>query len=620
MDQIYKYTSLSSKNRQIRLVTLRPGTWSDEIRCNIEIVPFDGHPPYEALSYVWGADQGQKGIWLDNCLFDVTKNLWLALRRLRDLYVSRVLWIDAICINQGDSSEKSHQVAFMGEIYSSCRNAIVWLGGDLDTTEAGSRSIIASRACEMLELLGTDKHLNELPCFSAGDYQRTEIAEEYVAHFNALQQFVDIQWWKRIWVIQEMVLPRNLQFFYASEEFAYETLRIVVQGLQKHGTTCCKQYRYTLRASAFDPILTLQERIEPMVFTRETWTHQTPMTLSRLRRHFSASQATNKCDLFYALLGLVTSWGSHEPLYPDYTIPRKDAITQAVFKCISEEEGLGFLLGERIFRTEEAMPSWIPNAHFMEIQSQWVIIEQRRLRIYSNFSASGSLRQEASQLTMMNGALCCQTLKVGDVVDVGPICEALEHFEEAPDIFRQWMQMVGIGMNWPEKPPTAGSLEDVFWKTMLNDSIELDTSESPFYRRTNEADYAQIRSLWMLLLSPLGGILTSSLSLSEQSHDDLMSKAPAIVYHLLVCLWHRRLFRTDQGWIGLAPENCRVGDEVHVLLGSPAPFILRKLVDPCEIRPTVCAYTIIGNAYVHEIMLGEGFKNKEKDIETVVLC
>jgi hypothetical protein len=103
------------------------------------------------------------------------------------------------------------------------------------------------------------------------------------------------------------------------------------------------------------------------------------MTLSRLRRHFSASQATNKCDLFYALLGLVTSWGSHEPLYPDYTIPRKDAITQAVFKCISEEEGLGFLLGERIFRAEEAMPSWIPNAHFMEIQSQWVIIEQRRL-------------------------------------------------------------------------------------------------------------------------------------------------------------------------------------------------------------------------------------------------
>ena len=620
MDPIYKYTSLSSESRQIRLVTLRPGTWADEIHCYIEIVSFDGHPPYDALSYVWGADQGQKAILLDNGRFDVTKNLWLALRRLRDLSVNRVLWIDAICIDQTNLREKSHQVAFMGEIYSSCRNTIIWLGGDLDTTEAGSRSIIASRACEMLTLLGTDKHLNELPCFSAGNDQRTEIAEEYIAHFDALREFVDIPWWKRIWVIQEMVLPRNLQFRYASEEFAYDTLRIVVQGLQKHGTTCCKQYRYTLRASAFDPILTLQERIEPMVSIRETWTYQKPMTLSHLRRHFSASQATNKCDLFYALLGLVTSWGSHDKLEPNYGVTLKDAITQAVFRCISEEEGLGFLLGERIFRAEEPMPSWIPNAHFMEIQSQWVIIEQRRLRIYSTFSASGSFSQDASQLTMTNGALCCQTLKVGDVVDVGPICEALENFEEAPDIFRQWMQMVGIGMDWPEEPPAAGSLADVFWKTMLNDSIELDTSESPFYRRTNEADYAQIRSLWMILLSPFIGLIASSLSLSEQSHDDLMSKAPAIVYHVLVCLWHRRLFRTDQGWIGLAPENCRVGDEVHVLLGSPAPFILRQLVDPCEIRPTLRAYTIIGNAYVHEIMLGEAFKDGEKGVETVMLC
>jgi hypothetical protein len=146
----------------------------------------------------------------------------------------------------------------------------------------------------MLDILGTDSHLNTLQCFSARDGQRTEILPEYVKYFEALKVFVDLPWWKRIWVIQEMVLPKHLEFYYSSEEINYDTLTSVVQGLQLHGTTCCKQYRYTLRALAFDPILTLQEQIEPMVFTRETWTRQRPLTLFYLRRQFSASMASEK--------------------------------------------------------------------------------------------------------------------------------------------------------------------------------------------------------------------------------------------------------------------------------------------------------------------------------------
>ena len=53
-----------------------------------------------------------------------------------------------------------------------------------------------------------------------------------------------------------------------------------------------------------------------------------------------------------------------------------------------------------------------------------------------------------------NGTLLCQTLIAGNIVDVGPACEALERFEEAPDVFCEWMQMIGIDMgDWPEQPP-----------------------------------------------------------------------------------------------------------------------------------------------------------------------
>ena len=141
----------------------------------------------------------------------------------------------------------------MGEIYKGCERAIVWLGEDVDSAESESKSAIATRTCEMLEILGADKHLHELPCFSTIDGQRTEISEGYTVHFEAFRALVDVPWWKRIWVIQEMVLPKRIEFLYASEEFSYETLRSVVQVLQNHGTTCCKQYRYTLRSASLRP-------------------------------------------------------------------------------------------------------------------------------------------------------------------------------------------------------------------------------------------------------------------------------------------------------------------------------------------------------------------------------
>ena len=263
MDRTYQYSPLDPRQRQIRLIQLEPGAWPDGIRCSIHTISFDGQPVYDALSYVWGDPNNRKPIQLNGHSFEVTENLWIVLRRLRDHGIRRELWIDAICINQSDNEEKSQQVSMMRDIYGGCQEAIIWLGEDPDVAETGSKSMVASRACDMLELLGADRHFHELPCFSASDRNRNEISKEYTVHFEAFRKLVDAPWWKRIWVIQEMVLPKNIRYLYASEEFSYMRLRSVVRVLQIHGTTCCKQYRYTLRALAFDPILTFQEQVEP---------------------------------------------------------------------------------------------------------------------------------------------------------------------------------------------------------------------------------------------------------------------------------------------------------------------------------------------------------------------
>ncbi|KAI1165991.1 heterokaryon incompatibility protein-domain-containing protein [Nemania serpens] len=616
----YQYSALSSIEPQIRLVTLNAGSWSDELECTVHIVSFDDQLVFETLSYVWGNPHVLKRISLNGQNVEITENLWLAMRRLRDPSTHRVIWIDAICINQKDDDEKSQQVAMMGEIYKRCKKCIIWLGESSDNPELGVQSATATRACELLGILATDKHLPELPCFQAVEGQRTNISEQYQAHFEALRQLLDLPWWRRIWVIQELVLPPSVKFLYASEEFSYQTLRGVVEMLKSHAATCCMSHRMTLRALAFDPLLTIQERADPMVSTRETWTKSESISLFQLRRQFYAFQATEKRDLFYGLLGLVTEWGSGKPLRPNYRVPVREAVTEAVFKCTSEQGGMEFLLGERLFRTSDqkdapVLPSWVPDACFCSVPPQWVAVEQRRLKMYSTFAASGSCIQATSELAIgERETLFAQTLAVDKIAKVGNVCDALENWDDAPDVLRQWMEMLQLGLrDWPADPPPEGSLMDVFWRTIINNSVEADT-EDLSYRKPTVQDYSQLRSLWFFLLEPIFQVI--KLSFTVESHDPLLSKASKMIYHILVCLWQRRLFITEGERLGLAPRDASVGDEVHIVLGAPVPFIFRRIEESAKAggrTDILPSYVVVGNAYFHDVMEGDWIENSGQE-------
>ena len=69
-------------------------------------------------------------ITVDGQSLPVTENLWLALRRvkLHGMIKLRHLWVDAICINQGDIPERNAQVQRMADIYSTADATLVWLG------------------------------------------------------------------------------------------------------------------------------------------------------------------------------------------------------------------------------------------------------------------------------------------------------------------------------------------------------------------------------------------------------------------------------------------------------------------------------------------------------------
>lgn len=58
----------------------------------------------------------------------VQRNLFDALKLLKDNETSRLFWIDAISINQEDLEERTQEVRYMGDIYKFAQRVVVWLG------------------------------------------------------------------------------------------------------------------------------------------------------------------------------------------------------------------------------------------------------------------------------------------------------------------------------------------------------------------------------------------------------------------------------------------------------------------------------------------------------------
>ncbi|OCL14541.1 HET-domain-containing protein, partial [Glonium stellatum] len=116
--------------KEIRLVTAKAGIQPDPIQCSFNYVSLNDSPKYEALSYVWGDPNIRVPIVLDKHQFEVTQNLGLALQFLRLPKEDRMLWIDAICINQADSDERSARVQFMSNIYRDAHQVVSWLGDE----------------------------------------------------------------------------------------------------------------------------------------------------------------------------------------------------------------------------------------------------------------------------------------------------------------------------------------------------------------------------------------------------------------------------------------------------------------------------------------------------------
>lgn len=160
--------------------------------------------PFEALSYVWGHTAPVGMLTTPHGTIPLTLSLTLALKHLRREDRVRCLWVDAICINQVDLAERSHQVKLMGQICSKATQVLVWLGPDR-TFSASSSFGFVFRASQ-----------RSIPMDSAS------IRE-------ALWELAQSEWFSRLWVVQELLLSRSAIFNLGHERIEFDCLKTPLQ-------------------------------------------------------------------------------------------------------------------------------------------------------------------------------------------------------------------------------------------------------------------------------------------------------------------------------------------------------------------------------------------------------
>ncbi|KAK4557027.1 hypothetical protein LTR86_006008 [Recurvomyces mirabilis] len=287
----YPSPPLGLKPQETRLLRLLPGEFDSPIRCSLSIQSLTDGLSYEALSYTWGRTT------LDNVIVNghpmqVTYNLLVALRYLRRPDQVRILWVDAICMNQRSIAERNHQVAFMNKIYRSAARVLIWLGQGTDVSK-GERPSLYSAATDPATW-AKQHHMN-----------RT---------FRSATEYTTPSWWTRAWTVQEFVVAAS------SPIICFHT--------------------YAVSLGDMDTVAQLREhdisgffsRIDELVHLAKMYNDRGADLLEAMRLTADC-QALNMRDKVYSVLGLLES-SQVGLLKPDYSMPIREVYALATKICL----------------------------------------------------------------------------------------------------------------------------------------------------------------------------------------------------------------------------------------------------------------------------------------------
>jgi hypothetical protein len=527
----------------IRLIELGPGHAHQPIVVSLITVESVSALQYDAISYVWGNPDATTNIVCDGRSIAITINLHWALLHVRKPDRPSVIWADAICINQRDVQERSHQVSMMGSIYANARTVYLCMGDDPDDGASDVLSI-----------------LKELKPYVDGRAISTFLQLNEIENDNrwfAVGTLTLQPWFQHAWVLQEAGLADNPRVHYGEVEFSYRDLIAVLQGLNQ----CTWSIRYGIQ--------TWHIHLQWCNWRQATSLSQ--YTFLDLLCHTTLLRCLDPRDHVYSFLGHPLAQlkdGSGSIVQPDYD-KHYSTLFLEVTQALLQENGLRVLsMVEHDEATiGENLPSWM---------LRWDV-----------FHVINGIDRIGSQFNASVGFDAPFVCRGTDLVLQGIKLDAVQLSYQAVDTEK--------GMTFLNASENAQStMQQVlgFLSSQYGDHII-----EAICRTLCAGSVGSGRNT-------RSSAITSALELYHCQGKGIMIKQEE--YRDVLAFWDQMnayctghsFIVTQQGHFALGPRIARPGDQCYILQGADVPFILRPHVSGNRFR-------LLGEAYVDGFMEGQ---------------
>jgi hypothetical protein len=319
-----------------------------------EVPPQGYEPKYEALSYVCGLT-GSEDPSVDISVSDangdqqirVGCNLAAALEDLRYEGKDRILWIDALSIDQQNVAERAYQVMHISKVYRWAWRVVIWLGPATETSPKAVSTL--ANLGSQLEV-GSDHRRYCSPGATEKDWFRSTCTLDFPeSAWEAIERLFQREWWERLWVWQESQLANSRAIVLVGHD------QVTWQCLRK--ALICLRTKDNLPPSR----LSLRERlqlIEKMTLERSSISLNLVLNATRDRKCLDPK------DKIYGILSIAGEILSHD-ITPDYTDKTSAAdVYREVFVAYTKQTqrldllaSCEFLVGNRTAN----LPSWVPD-------------------------------------------------------------------------------------------------------------------------------------------------------------------------------------------------------------------------------------------------------------------
>lgn len=587
---------------EIRIFILEPhgGNLNAPVKGSLYHVPLGCYTQYEALTYTWGDPADIRTIYVSGQAFEVTSNLYDALKRIRDENKIRVLWIDAICINQEHIAEKNRQIQKMRKIYESATCVLMWLGEDADESEHIMDTLAYFHHTNQ-ESVESEEHKMRRVNIEVGD-----LTDDERQMYRAIYRLLLRSYFIRVWCVQEQAFAKKIYVLCGEKAISWEVLHVFASTIAYHWqffSWVDKKLSSTPHDEIFarDGADVRLLRMDTVRDIRQAIHMKKPPTLLALMLSCQITVCTNPRDKIYGYWGLASDAKKLIPT-PDYGKSVKEIYTDFVFAWIREYKKLDIICAAHIPRGVDElpdMPTWCPDwsgswsAHSFITLPPVPMGDTRRDDIEHNplYHAAGStlpsiatasftgIEDFRAERTGMGAAgLICDTIaKVGSPV---------LHLPGTPP--SDWEDML------EEYAQANGGGDDQLLKAQnkLLRVIIADRDPVGDVRNYTGSEEGGMRML-IPLLRDVGNV--------EKGQEVGLQ---LYVNHVNNILRGRRFFITKKGYFGLAHHYVPVGARVCVLFGCSVPVLLNRMHDGL--------FQFLGDCFVDGMMYGEMIEEAKK--------